>query len=71
MFNFKKIKEKRMERYEKYRKMWKDEVKSIVKEAMDECAADWEYLTTKTDKEARYYCSKADCEGVRFNDKGT
>ena len=35
MFNFKKIKEKRKERYEKYREMWREEVKSLIREAMD------------------------------------
>ena len=69
MFNFKKIKEKRMERYEKYREKWREEIKSIVREAMDEWTADCEYLTKSTDKEGRYYCSKSDCVGVRFNDK--
>tara|TARA_A100001035_G_scaffold256928_1_gene232572 strand:+ start:1351 stop:1566 length:216 start_codon:yes stop_codon:yes gene_type:complete len=69
MFNFKKIKEKRMERYEKYREKWRSEIKSIVREAMDEWASEVEYLTKATDKEGRYYCSKSDCEGVRFNDK--
>ena len=40
MFNFKKLKEKRMERYEKYREKWRSEIKSIVREAMDEWTAD-------------------------------
>ena len=65
MFNLKKIKERR----EKQKKYIRDEIKSIVKEAMDEWAGNCEYLTTQTDKEARYYCSKADCEGVRFSDE--
>ena len=69
MFNFKKIKEKRMERYEKYREKWREEIKSIVREAMDEWTADCEYLAKTADKDGRYYCSKSDCEGVRFNDK--
>ena len=66
MFNFKKIKERRKERYEELRKMWREEVKSIVREAMDEWTADCEYLTKATDKDGRYYCSKPDCGGVRF-----
>jgi len=70
MFNFKKIKEKRMERYEKYREKWRGEIKSIVREAMDEWAADCSYLT-QTQGDGRYYCSKQDCEGVEFNDKTT
>ena len=43
-------------------------MKAIVKEAMDEWTANCEYLTIKTDEEGRYYCSKSDCEGVKFND---
>ena len=66
MFNFKKIKEKRMERYEKYREKWRGEIKSIVREAMDDWVKDVEYLTQPTNKDGRYYCSKSDCEGVRF-----
>ena len=66
MFNFQKIKERRKERYEEFRKMWREEVKSIVREAMDEWTADCEYLTKATDKDGRYYCSKPDCGGVRF-----
>ncbi len=66
MFNFKKIKEKRMERYEKYREKWREEIKSIVREAMDEWTSDCEYLTKATDDNKRYYCSKAGCEGVKF-----
>ncbi len=66
MFNFKKIKEKRQERYEEFRKMWREEVKSIVREAMDEWTAECEYLTPNKG-EGRYYCSKPDCEGVKFS----
>ena len=65
MFNFKRIKERRKERYEEFRKMWREEVKSIVREAMDEWASEVEYLTPNKG-EGRYYCSKPDCEGVRF-----
>ena len=68
MFNFKKIKEKRMERYEKYREKWREEIKSIVREAMDEWTSECQYLTQ--DKgDGTYYCSKKDCEGVRFSDE--
>tara|TARA_B100001996_G_C18554339_1_gene552135 strand:- start:573 stop:737 length:165 start_codon:yes stop_codon:yes gene_type:complete len=49
MFNFKKIKEKRMEKYEEYRKKWRDEMKSIVREAMDEWTEECEYLTKTPD----------------------
>ena len=66
MFNFKQIKEKRKERYEEFRKMWREEVKSIVREAMDEWTAECEYLTPNKG-EGRYYCSKPDCEGVKFS----
>ena len=66
MFNFKKIKEKRQERYEEFRKMWREEVKSMVREAMDEWTAECEYLTPNKG-EGRYYCSKPDCEGVKFS----
>jgi len=69
VFNFKQIKEKRKERYEEFRKMWREEVKSIVREAMDEWTADCEYLTKATDKDGRYYCSKSGCEGVKFSDE--
>ena len=44
----------------------KKEIKSIVREAMDEWVRDVEYLTQPTNKDGRYYCSKSDCEGVRF-----
>tara|TARA_B100000927_G_scaffold72327_1_gene57493 strand:- start:234 stop:437 length:204 start_codon:yes stop_codon:yes gene_type:complete len=44
----------------------KKEIKSIVREAMDEWVKDVEYLTQPTDKDGRYFCSKPDCEGVRF-----
>ena len=34
---------------------------------MDEWVKDVEYLTQPTNKDGRYYCSKSDCEGVRFS----
>ena len=44
----------------------KREMKAIVREAMDEWTSQCEYLTPNQGS-ARYYCSKADCEGVAFN----
>ena len=44
----------------------RSEIKKVVTEAMDEWVKDVEYLTQPTNKEGRYYCSKSDCEGVRF-----
>ena len=38
-------------------------------EALREWVKETEYLTQATDPEGRYYCSKSDCEGVKFNDK--
>ena len=55
-------------RFGSLNKRQKREMKAIVKEAMDEWTANCEYLTIKTDEEGRYYCSKSDCEGVKFND---
>ena len=55
-------------RFGSLNKRQKREMKAIVKEAMDEWTAKCEYLTIKTDEEGRYYCSKSDCEGVKFND---
>ena len=46
----------------------RDEIKKIVREAMDDWVKDVEYLTQPTNKEGRYYCSKSDGEGVRFPD---
>ena len=44
----------------------KKEIKSIVREAMDDWTSECEYLTPNRGS-ARYYCSKPDCEGVAFN----
>ena len=44
------------------------EIKKVVREAMDEWAQGVDYLTPNQG-EGRYYCSKADCEGVRFGDQ--
>ena len=45
----------------------REEIKKIVRESMDEWADGVSYLTPNQG-EGRYYCSKADCEGVRFSD---
>ena len=45
---------------------FRKEIKSIVREAMDEWTSECEYLTPNRGS-ARYYCSKPDCEGVAFN----
>ena len=42
------------------------EVKEVVLEALREWVKETEYLTQVTDHDGRYYCSKANCEGVRF-----
>ena len=55
-------------RFGSLNKRQKREMKAIVREAMDEWTANCEYLTIKTDEEGPYYCSKSDCEGVKFND---
>ena len=44
------------------------EIKKVVREALDEWADGVSYLTPNQG-EGRYYCSKADCEGVRFNEE--
>ena len=46
-------------------------IKGIVLEAMREWVKETEYLTQPTDPEGRYYCSKSDCEGIRFNEQNT
>ena len=47
---------------------FRGEIKKVVREAMDEWADGVSYLTPN-EGEGRYYCSKADCEGVRFGDQ--
>ena len=47
----------------------RNEIKEIVLEALREWVKETEYLTQATDPEGRYYCSKSDCEGVKFNNK--
>ena len=49
----------------------RSEIKKVVREAMDDWVKDVEYLTQPTNKEGRYYCSKPDCEGVRFSDSNS
>ena len=46
------------------------EIKKIVREAMDEWTESCDYLTPNQG-EGRYYCSKPDCQGVRFNERKT
>jgi len=46
---------------------FRNEVKKIVREAMDDWAQEVDYLTPNQG-EGRYYCSKKECEGVRFGD---
>ena len=46
----------------------KAEIKKIVLEALRELVKETEYLHTPEDPEGRYYCSKSNCEGVRFSD---
>ena len=46
----------------------KQMVKDAVKEALQEWESGVEYLHSPTDPEGRYYCSKSDCEGVRFGE---
>ena len=53
MFNIKKIKERR----EKQKEYIRNEIKSIVREAMDEWAEGVDYLTPNQG-EGRYDCSK-------------
>ncbi len=45
------------------------ELKEIMLEALREWVKETEYLTQATDLEGRYYCSKSNCEGIRFEDK--
>jgi len=42
--------------------------KEIMLEALREWVSETEYLTQPTDPEGRYFCSKSNCEGVRFNE---
>lgn len=40
--------------------------KEVMLEALREWVKETEYLTTATDDEGRYFCSKSNCEGVKF-----
>ena len=54
-------------RFGSLNKRQKREMKAVVREAMDEWADGVSYLTPN-EGEGRYYCSKPDCEGVRFSE---
>jgi len=43
-------------------------IKECVKEALQEWESSVEYLHSPTDPEGRYYCSKPDCEGIRYGE---
>ena len=53
--------------------MKKKKLKKLVKKAVQEALKQWEkeveYLHSPEDDAGRYYCSRMDCEGVRFNPK--
>ena len=57
-------------RFSGINKRSKREMKAVVREAMDEWASECRYLTQEQG-DARYYCSKPDCEGVEFNGNKT
>ena len=59
----------RMDTYfaSKRKTFWKGSMKESVKEALQEWESGVEYLCTPTDAKGRYYCSKSNCEGVRFD----
>ena len=42
-------------------------MKEIDARSIERVGKETEYLTQATDPEGRYYCSKSDCEGVKFN----
>ena len=50
----------------------RDTLKEVVRERVVEALKDWErgveYLHSPTSDEGRYYCSRPDCEGVRFKE---
>tara|TARA_B100000287_G_C20413138_1_gene694399 strand:- start:385 stop:657 length:273 start_codon:yes stop_codon:yes gene_type:complete len=54
-------------RFGSLNKKQKREMKALVREAMDEWTAECQYLT-QDQGSGTYYCSKADCEGVRISD---
>jgi len=49
--------------------MNKDEMKEVMKEALREWVGEVEFLHTHETHEGRYYCSRANCEGIRFPGK--
>ena len=54
-------------RFGSLNKRQRREMKALVREAMDEWSAECRYLTQEQG-DARYYCSKPDCEGVEFSE---
>ena len=46
--------------------MNKKEIKQAVREALNEWVKEVEFLHSPESNEGRYYCSKVNCEGVRF-----
>ena len=46
--------------------MNENEIKRAVLEALNEWVKEVEFLHSPESDEGRYYCSKANCEGVRF-----
>ena len=46
--------------------MNENEIKRAVREALNEWVKEVEFLHSPESDEGRYYCSKANCEGVRF-----
>ena len=46
----------------------RNEFKKIVRDAMNEWTSECQYLTQDKGN-GTYYCSKKDCEGVRFSDE--
>ena len=44
------------------------ELKELIMECLREWVQETEYLHQPTEPEGRYYCSKSDCEGVRFSE---
>ena len=54
-------------RFGSLNKRQRREMKALVREAMDEWSAECRYLTQEQG-DARYYCSKPNCEGVEFSE---
>ena len=53
--------------------MKKKELKKLVNKAVKKALKEWEtgveYLHSPESDDGRYYCSRMDCEGVRFKPK--